>query len=174
MRPMIRSLLMAGVLVSACLMLTGCPPPCWYEVIIPDPGLERAIRDNLGLSDTDPITAIRLAAITFVDADDRGISDLTGLEYCTSLTELHLYYNQISDITPLQDLTSLTVLELGMNCIADLIPLLLLPDLYAVDVGYNPLSDSAINTQIPELEANGAWVVFRTWSDDHCTGESER
>ncbi|HNT88021.1 MAG TPA: hypothetical protein PKL84_09160, partial [Candidatus Hydrogenedentes bacterium] len=52
---------------------------------------------------------------TQLDASELGITDLTGLEACTSLEELNLALNQISDLTPLSGLTALTWLDLGLG-----------------------------------------------------------
>ncbi len=100
-------------------------PVTWVvgDVIIPDPSLESAIRDNLGLGPTDPITKTALAGMTYLFGGGLGIVDLTGLEYFTSLTDLDLSGNQISDLMPLQGLTSLTGLALNYNRISDLTPL---------------------------------------------------
>ena len=154
------------IVLLCALAATLTPTLAAQEVTIPDPGLESALRYKLGLGPTDPITETALAGITYFYAGDYGIIDLTGLEYCTSLTELHLWdnqisdltplqgltsltelyleYNQISDLTPLQGLTSLTGLMLSHNCISDLFPLLGLDALDSVNVNYNPLSDTAI------------------------------
>jgi Leucine-rich repeat (LRR) protein len=42
-----------------------------------------------------------LRGLTELDAANKSITNLNGLEYCTSLTQLWLDNNQISDIEPL-------------------------------------------------------------------------
>lgn len=111
------------------------------DVTIPDPGLEGAIRSNLVLGPTDPITETALAGLTHFYANARGIVDLTGLEYCTSLTVLHLEDNKISDLTGLQGLTSLTTLYLHNNQISDLTPLSGLTSLTELWLYENQISD---------------------------------
>jgi hypothetical protein len=91
-------------------------------VSFPDPGLEAAIRDAIGMP-TGPIHDYDLIGLADLDADHADISDLRGLEYCVGLTKLNLGYNQITDISPLAGLSSLTFLGLGGNQITDVSPL---------------------------------------------------
>ena len=51
------------------------------------------------------------------------ITDLTGLEYATSLQHLSLDNNSITDISPLTNLTSLKTLSLNGNKVTDISPL---------------------------------------------------
>ena len=53
------------------------------EYIFPDPNLEAAIRDEIG-KPTGNIYQSDLVGITDLNARDRGITDLTGLEYKTA------------------------------------------------------------------------------------------
>jgi len=64
-----------------------------------DPALEAAVREALG-KETGDITAKEMAGLSELDASDRGIQDLSGLEYATNLRVLHLSKNKISDISP--------------------------------------------------------------------------
>jgi len=98
-------------------MPVGCAGP---ETIFPDGNLEAAIRDALGKPAGEEITAAELLNLTTLWALFSDITDLTGLEYCTNLTELNIYGNQISDISLLSSLTNLTVLFLSGNHISDI------------------------------------------------------
>ena len=70
--------------------------------------LKWAVERELGI--TDP-TADDMLALTYLDANNEGISDLAGLEYGVNLTSLSLRDNrQISDISLLSGLTKLTTL----------------------------------------------------------------
>ncbi len=91
-------------------------------VVIPDAGLQAAVREALNKPEGD-IYASELAWLQELDAASRDIQDLTGLEYCTNLEALGLWDNQISDLSPLAKLTSLTWLTLAENQISDLSPL---------------------------------------------------
>lgn len=123
------------------LAATLTAPQAVATVTIPDPGLDSAIRTNLGLGPTDPITESALAGITVLGAINKGIVDLTGLEYCTSLSVLVLPVNQISDLTPLQGLISLETLELTTNQISDLTPLQGLTAVAELYLAGNKISD---------------------------------
>lgn len=76
--------------------VTVVAPP----VVIPDPELEEIIRKSIGKLQGD-IYCSDLETITFIEAPHCSIRDITGLEYCTSLTTLDLSGNSISDLTPL-------------------------------------------------------------------------
>ena len=97
-------------------------------VIFPDHYVDALIRNQIGKphgdiyqSDLRDITTINFPPLV------SGPIDLTGLEYCTSLTQFSLAYyggdSEIVDITPLSNLTILTFLSLENTHIADLTPL---------------------------------------------------
>ena len=82
-------------------------------VEVPDPNLRQAIRETLSLLDGVPLTQLEMLRLTNLEAGQRDITDLTGLQYATNLENLHLWENQIQDVTPLANLTKLTVLDLA-------------------------------------------------------------
>ena len=90
-----------------------------YLVAVPDEGLAAALRDALELEASAGIPSTQLAELTTLDARDRQISDLTGLELATALTELDLRDNAISDVKPLAGLVKLETLLLTGNPIQD-------------------------------------------------------
>ena len=63
---------------------------------IPDANLRAVIRSALGKSRFAPITVTDMASLTALDASNRNIRDLTGLESATHLTELNLVDNPLS------------------------------------------------------------------------------
>ncbi len=65
-------------------------------VHIPDANLRAVIRDALGKSRFAPITTTGLTSLTTLNASNRNIRDLTGLEFATNLTELNLVDNPLS------------------------------------------------------------------------------
>ena len=65
-------------------------------VTIPDANLRMVIRDALGKSRFAPITVTDMARLTTLDASNRNIRDLTGLEFATNLTMLNLTDNPLS------------------------------------------------------------------------------
>ena len=81
---------------------TETPPTTPTEpetVTFPDENLDAAIREHLGKAPGEDITAAELATLSIFTANDRGITDLSGLEYCSNLTELHLYNNKVSALS---------------------------------------------------------------------------
>ena len=64
--------------------------------IIPDVNLRAAIRDALGKSAFAPITVTDMARLTTLDASNRNIRELDGLESAPQLTDLNLEGNPLS------------------------------------------------------------------------------
>ena len=107
-------------------------------VTIPDANLRAAIAAALDKASDATITKGEMTTLVRLDASDAGISDLTGLEFATNLTDLGLDHNNITDISALAGLTNLT--SLGLDA--------------------NPLNASSINDHIPVLQARGVTVEF--------------
>ena len=154
-------------------------------VDIPDPNLRAAIEKALGKASGATITTEDIAYLTRLSALFANISDLTGLEAATNLTELFLANNSISDISPLAGLNNLTLLSLDYNPISDISALSGLINLIwlsllgnsisdlsplvantglgqgdAIIVNGNPLNNASINTHIPALQRRGVRVDF--------------
>ena len=100
-------------------------------VNIPDPNLRAAVERELGVVSGATITTADMANLTRLVAPNADISDLTGLEGATNLTDLDLgteqveqrvwrNNNSIADISALQGLTKLEVLDLERNSITDI------------------------------------------------------
>ena len=92
-------------------------------VEVPDPNLRQAIRETLALLDGVPLTQLEILRLTNLEAGQRDITDLTGLQYATNLEKLHLWENQIQDVTPLANLTKLTTLDLAYNAVVSVEPI---------------------------------------------------
>ena len=92
-------------------------------VHIPDSNLRTAIAEALGKSPNAPITVEEMGKLGRLDARDRGIQDLTGLQFATNLGELRLRGNQINDISPIGGLIDLRRLYLHGNPVSDISPL---------------------------------------------------
>jgi internalin A len=133
----------AGVLlVTASLIvgMVGCGEPAPSAVTFIDPNLEAVIREAIAIPGG-LLYPSDLDELTYLDARVKNISDLTGLEFCTSLTELNLWINQISDISPLTNLTSLQKLYLWSNQIRDISPLADLTNLQQLYLWINQIRD---------------------------------
>ncbi len=113
-------------------------------VDIPDPNLRAAILGALDIADR-PDVMLDAPVLRFLlkdlNAGDRGISDLTGLEHATSLTLLLLHNNAISDLRPLTPLVNLTSIRLLSNQISDISPLANLTELTILLLGDNNITD---------------------------------
>jgi len=107
-------------------------------VNIPDVNLKAAIETELGVTDPEPDDML---ALTYLNASNKNITDLTGLETAANLTWLALFDNQINDISPLVGITNLTWLELSNNQISDISPLAGLTNLTNLTLGTNQISD---------------------------------
>jgi hypothetical protein len=116
---------------------------------IADKSLETAIRAVLQEPKAD-LTDEKLANVYVLEANGKGIKDLTGLEKCKNLADLKLAKNEITDIKALKDLTNLQLLDLAGNKIADITPLAGL-----VKLQYLELSDNQV-TKVKPLAGLGA------------------
>ncbi len=133
-------------------------------VHIPDPNLRAAIAEALGKRPNAPITVEEMATLgPRFEVPNRGIQDLTGLQFATSLRQLNLNDNEISDlsplaglinlrelwinhslvsdISPLRGLTSLTKLWLRRSLVSDLSPIAGLTNLRSLSLRGNPISN---------------------------------
>ena len=120
-------------------------------VNIPDPNLRTAIRETLKLPHGVPVTRAAMRQLTGLDAGDRGISNLTGLEHAISITSLLLHGNEISDLRPLTPLVNLTRLRLHTNQINDLSPLAKLTQLTTLVLSANNIVDIRPLANLTEL-----------------------
>ena len=139
----------------------SCAAPVPETVVFPDENLEAVIRDALDKPEGD-ITPAELAELTMLSARcqgiTEGITDLSGIEYCTNLTMLDLSRHQIRDVSPLSSLTNLTMLQLNSmgfpNQIDDISPLSSLTNLTYLSLRSNEISDISPLASLTNLQ----WV----------------
>ena len=110
-------------------------------VHIPDTNLRAAIAESLGKSPNAPITAEEMARLERLDVPNRGIQDLTGLQFATNLSRLYLRNNQISDLSPLAGLVELYRIDLSENPVSDMSSLRGLTNLTILYFNYTQVSD---------------------------------
>ena len=121
-------------------------------VEVPDPNLKQLIRETLSLPEAVPLTQQQMLRLTRLDAgSNRGITNLTGLEYATDLKDLRLCVNQIHDLSPLSELIHLEHLSLCANQISDISPLANLTNLKKLDLGANKISDITALENLTQL-----------------------
>ena len=123
---------------------------------IPDANLREAINEALGKTPDARITVDEMETLTSLDANNRGISDLAGLETATNLEVLRLNHNLISDISPLAELIRLHRIELHDNTISDISPLKGLINLGELHISHNLISDISPVAGLVNLR----WVNF--------------
>lgn len=122
-------------------------------VALNDASLERALRQAAGLPSGTQLTAADLASLTYVQAIDQGIADLSGIEAATSLSSLSLPDNRIADLSPLAGLARLQFLDVSRNRVADIAPLAALPSLTFLSLGGNPIAALSPLSRMTRLEA---------------------
>ncbi len=125
-------------------------------VEVRDPNLRTAVREALNLPDGVPLTQASMRQLTRLEASDRQITTLTGLEHALNLTELNLAGNNISDlvpiVSPLANLMQLTELHLGGNRIEDIGPLANLTQLTVLRLNENwQIEDISVLANLTKL-----------------------
>ncbi len=143
---------MKYVRIVLVIMVFSIPSLSAQIVDIPDENLRAAIAETLGKAADVPITTLEMESLKKLRANDRGISDLTGLETASRLQELHLNRNTITDLSPLSGLNKLERLEMNHNTIlSDLSPLSSLPKLKWLFLEDNVISDLSLLTELLTL-----------------------
>ena len=130
-------------------------------VVFPDENLRATINYALNKPSDHQLTIAEAAVLKELNAVDKGITNLTGIEYCVNLEHLFLSGNKIQDITPLLSLTKLSMLDLKGNLgISDISALSSLTNLSELSLEYNKISDitplsSLTNLIVLKLSYNG-------------------
>lgn len=109
-------------------------------VTFPDPNLEDSIRGHI-FKPTGDIMASDLQGLEVLYDPAKGITDLSGVEYCVDLVSLGFSISQISDLSPISRLVNLGVLVLFTNQISDLSPISGLVNLVTIELGDNQITD---------------------------------
>ena len=136
-----------------------------------------AVREELGLPAIVTLTKEHMLQFDQLRANDKGISDITGLEFATNLTVLYLSKNPITDLRPLANLTTLKRLylwnlspntptldlrplaslinleeiSLENSKVSDISPLAALTKLSELDLSNNQISDISPLAELTEL-----------------------
>ncbi len=121
-------------------------------VTFPDPNLEAAIRAKISKPTGDILdTDLSAATFTSLSAPAKGITNLSGLEYCTKLRRLELASNKIADLSPISGLTELYKLDLNSNEIQDLVHLTNLHKLADLSIEDNKITSLAPLSDLTEM-----------------------
>ena len=151
--------------IAAVLML-GLTFNLFAQVVdVPDPALDRLIRQKLRIRSDRPITQDDMLNLRdYLDAGGNiGITDITGLEYAKNLTVLNLYHNPISDISPIAGMERLVNFNLWGCQIEDLTPLRALPKFEGGFLGGNRISNLEPLTGLTNI--TGLNLNFNSISD---------
>lgn len=130
-------------------------------VDVPDAALAAAIRAARSIAADVPITRGDVRALRSLNLDNAGISDLTGLEFATSLELWHLNNNSISSLEPLRGLTNIEQFEANNNPITDIGPLAASTSLNYLALNNTQISDLtplAANTALWRIEAQNTRI----------------
>ncbi len=122
------------------------------ETFITDSNLEKAIKNQLGISETKGLTIENISAIGSLAAQGNHISNLKGLEYASKLTELNISDNEVTDLSYLKDIGSLETLIADGNEIESIAALTNLNRLKWVNLGDNRLADLTAFSNLSALE----------------------
>ena len=120
------------------------------EVAFPDPRLEEVIRASIG-KPAGAIYRSDLFSVLSVNANNRAITDLSGLEYCLNLETLLMWRNSVSDLSPLAELVKMRTLQAVENNISDISPISELVNLEQLMLNNNSISDISAMTNMAKL-----------------------
>ena len=132
------------------------------EEWMPDVNLRQAVRDQLDLPVDIPLTQLEMKHLTGLEAHNRQITDLTGLEHATHLTWANLGGNEIHDIRPLSGLVGLEILYIWGTPLSDIRPLSNLTQLKELILANNQIADItplATLTQLTKLDIRNNRIV---------------
>ena len=121
-------------------------------VHISDTNLRAAIAEELGKSPNAPITVEDMQRFDRLRGRDKGIQDLTGLEFATNLEDLDISDNEISDLSPIAGLTDLVLIAMSRNHdISDFSPLKNLKNLEWITFVETQVSDISVFRELTNL-----------------------
>ena len=124
-------------------------------VRIPDPNLRSVIERLLGKENGAAITPEDMERLNRIEADEKGIQDLTGLEYAINLERIEFRHNAISDLTPVTNLIRLNDIKLRGNQITDVAPLAKLFNVGWMGLEENQITDLSRLQNLKKLNGIG-------------------
>lgn len=136
----LRNLFVAASAVLFTFVLLAAPVSA--DEIFPDEKLRAVIKEILVKKqiNKETIEEADLKTIYFLDAPEKGIKDLTGLDKCTNLASVKLPKNEIESVAALAALKNVQELHLQHNKIADIAPLGEMPKLQYIQLEHNQVA----------------------------------
>lgn len=127
------------------------------EIINKALGKNRDKLEDITVADMESLKELSSDSLPFLKNDggeaNRGITDISGLEYAVNLEILDLSENRISDLTPIKNLRKIKFLELFRNNIKNLRPLSNLKELEHLDIYNNSgITDTAPISGLSKLK----------------------
>ena len=123
-------------------------------VEIKDENLLKAINNQLGRGEVmDSVTVADMESLTVLNAQERNIVSIEGLEYAINLINLNLGKNSIQNILPLNNLINLKTLYLNNNQILDITALSNLTSLNTLRIDWNNISDITVLSSLINLSS---------------------
>jgi len=132
-------LAMKPLIILLGLMATILTPSASFAAgSVKDPALEAAIRAVIQFP-TGDLTDEKLKNVFILDAQGKGIKDLSGLEKCPNLSLLRLTKNEVSDLKPIAGCTNLQSLDVASNKVKDIAPVAGLTKLQYLELSNNEI-----------------------------------
>jgi hypothetical protein len=119
-------------------------------VAFPDPNLEAVVRIAVP-QPTGPLSSVDLQNLTSISGFGAGITNLSGLEWCTNLLELNLQGNSLTSLSSIAGLDRLRSVNLAGNKLTDISQLAGLTNLIELYVEQNRLTDVSVVTNLARL-----------------------
>jgi uncharacterized protein (TIGR03067 family) len=127
-------------------------PPAPIPPPFKDKNLEAAVRAALH-QPTGDLTDSNLLNLYILEAPDKKIESLAGLDKCKNLMQLKITKNQVFDLRPLRELTNIQSLDIADNKISDISPLAALTKLQYLE---------GSNNQIARIDALAAMAALNS------------
>ncbi|MCX7921795.1 MAG: DUF5050 domain-containing protein [Clostridia bacterium] len=119
-------------------------------ITFPDTNLEAVIREELGKDKGDILTS-DVNNIHSLNARNKNIHSIEGIQYLKNLETLNLNLNNITDVSPLGSLENLTYLYITSNFISDITPLKNNKKLKELYLNFNQIYDVSPIQDLVEL-----------------------
>ncbi|SEN36926.1 Leucine Rich repeat-containing protein [Mesobacillus persicus] len=119
--------------------------------IIKDEGLESNIRSAINKRDGE-LRPSDLEGLTELSLRNRGVTDLSGIEYATNLKKLDLGYTNIESLEPLTKLPNLFELDLMYSGLKDITELSNIKSLKSLNLRDNLIENADLLKDLQELE----------------------